>query len=754
MALHNSSPNIEERFSKIDIHKNDARKGNSLRLKDPLTIPVNPNLSTSKRAEQRNLSRSSSSNNLANLYVSKTPSRNPTAPKALLTAKANRKALSSHLQQESRSVGGTPYKVAEFSYMRDTSSSIRKINNPFNTNINTSPTKKSFQRPLNPQPNLPQSRKILSTRPTDITNLNYEKSRKPELPKLSPRRHVSQPFESTKSIETKSDVHTRLYNDSKVRVPSLPHFNHPTSHNPPQVDNPRPIRRSSGNFDFDKTITKVETLEELYQIIYEEDPNLFEDTNHKEYEYQDPRPPQDLQQSDLTNQNPLDIYERGEILRRKDVYFVPPTSDQIDRKINIRNYSNNYGFDDANGNYIVVPKDHINYRYEILSVLGNGSFGNVVKCKDKKYLSKSINSNIIVAIKIIKNDLNWSLQAVYEIKMLKHLNGNRTAINSNDPYTNEYGSLDCPVLTYYDHFHFRGHMCIVTEPLSINLYSLLEIIKFQGLSLPLIKIFTTKILQGLKYIHDKNVIHCDIKPENIMMKVPPHFNLDNLNEESVVIKIVDFGSSCFTNEISYLYIQSRFYRAPEVIIGAKYDKMIDIWSIGCLIAELFTGDPLLPGKNELEQIAYILELFGSPSSSLITQQRHQLLRSIKERKSTKKFDEKLAENPNILQVGLADEKTIKKTLLYTLFDMEGKINMQFLNMRVNAASTTNPNFNQPRKVFKVSSKNLEVRLRLRLCDEDRRDSALFMKFLTKIFKWNPIERADASQLLNDPFLSV
>lgn len=746
MAMNNSSPNIEERFSKIDIHKND--KGNS-KFKDSLTIPVNPILSTSKRAEQRNLSRSSSSNNLANLHISKTPSRNPTAPKALLTAKANRKALSSHLHQESRSVGGTPYKAAEFSYMRDTSSSIRKINNPFN-NVNSSPTQKPPPRPLEHRPTLlPPARKVLSSRPTDITNLNYEKTRKPELPKLSPRRHVSQPFEGERP-----DVYTRLYNDSKVRVPSLPHFNHPQLHNTNQTDTSRPIRRSSGSFDLDKTITKVESLQELYQIIYEEDPNLFEDTNHKEYECNEPGPPQDLQQSDLTNQNPLDIYERGEILRRKDIYFVPPSSDQIDRKINIRNYSNNYGFDDANGNYIVVPKDHINYRYEILSVLGNGSFGNVVKCKDKKYFGRSINNNKIVAIKIIKNDLNWSLQAVYEIKMLKHLNGNRSPLNSNDPYTNEYGSMDCPVLTYYDHFHFRGHMCIVTEPLSINLYSLLEIIKFQGLSLPLIKIFTSKILQGLEFIHGKNVIHCDIKPENIMMKVPPHFNPDNLSEDSVVIKIVDFGSSCFTNEISYLYIQSRFYRAPEVIIGAKYDKMIDIWSIGCLIAELFTGDPLLPGKNELEQIAYILELFGSPSSSLITQQRHHLLRSIKERKSTKKFDEKLAENPNILQVGLADEKTIKKTLLYTLFDMEGKINMQFLNMRVNAATSNNPNFNQPRKVFKVSSKNLEIRLRLRLCDEDRRDSSLFIKFLNKIFKWNPGERADATQLLNDPFLSV
>lgn len=239
-----------------------------------------------------------------------------------------------------------------------------------------------------------------------------------------------------------------------------------------------------------------------------------------------------------------------------------------------------------------------------------------------------------------------------------------------------------------------------------------------------------------------------------MIQMPSNFPVEDLSEESFKLKIIDFGTSCFTNEVSYSYIQSRFYRAPEVILGAKYDKMIDIWSLGCIIAELFTGDPLLPGKNELEQIELILELFGNPNSTLILQQRNQLLKSIKGKRSTNRFDESVATNPNLLNAGVPDERSIKKTLLYTLFDMEGKINMQFLNMRAQAAANNTINPISSRKMFKISSKNLETALKLRSCNEDKRNITHFLQFLNSIFKWNPEERADCTQLLQDPFLSI
>lgn len=103
------------------------------------------------------------------------------------------------------------------------------------------------------------------------------------------------------------------------------------------------------------------------------------------------------------------------------------------------------------------------------------------------------------------------------------------------------------------------------------------------------------------------IIHCDLKPENILLKQP--------NKSG--IKIIDYGSSCFMGERIYTYIQSRFYRAPEIILGIPYTTAIDMWSFGCIIAELFTGFPLFPGENEMEQLAYIMEIKGVPEDYLL-----------------------------------------------------------------------------------------------------------------------------------------
>jgi len=83
------------------------------------------------------------------------------------------------------------------------------------------------------------------------------------------------------------------------------------------------------------------------------------------------------------------------------------------------------------------------------------------------------------------------------------------------------------------------------------------------------------------------------------------------------IKIIDYGSSCFANQRIYTYIQSRFYRAPEIILGIPYTSAIDIWSFGCILAELYTGLPIFPGENESEQLGLIMEVFGVPSKQVI-----------------------------------------------------------------------------------------------------------------------------------------
>lgn len=156
-------------------------------------------------------------------------------------------------------------------------------------------------------------------------------------------------------------------------------------------------------------------------------------------------------------------------------------------------------------------------------------------------------------------------------------------------------------------FYFRGHLCISTELLDMNLYEFIKSNAFRGFSLKLIRRFTKQMLSSLNLLKKHKVIHCDLKPENILVRHPMHSE----------IKVIDFGSSCFENEKVYTYIQSRFYRSPEVILGMTYGLPIDMWSLGCILAELYTGVPIFPGENEQEQLACIMEVFGPPEKHLI-----------------------------------------------------------------------------------------------------------------------------------------
>jgi dual specificity tyrosine-phosphorylation-regulated kinase 2/3/4 len=141
----------------------------------------------------------------------------------------------------------------------------------------------------------------------------------------------------------------------------------------------------------------------------------------------------------------------------------------------------------------------------------------------------------------------------------------------------------------------------------MNLYEFIKSNAFRGFSLKIVRRFTKQLLSSLLLLKQHKVIHCDLKPENILLSHPMHSE----------IKVIDFGSSCFENEKVYTYIQSRFYRSPEVILGMTYGMPIDMWSVGCILAELFTGVPIFPGENEQEQLACIMEVFGPPEKHLI-----------------------------------------------------------------------------------------------------------------------------------------
>jgi serine/threonine protein kinase len=155
-----------------------------------------------------------------------------------------------------------------------------------------------------------------------------------------------------------------------------------------------------------------------------------------------------------------------------------------------------------------------------------------------------------------------------------------------------------------DQFDHGGHTCLVFEHLSFNLYELLKRTHFRGVSLTLIRKFARQILKALAYLSlpEINVIHCDLKPENILFRVP----------NRSAIKVIDFGSSCTGDKKMYKYIQSRFYRSPEVILELPYTQAIDIWSLGCILVEMHTGIPLFAGRDEADQMRRFVALKGMP----------------------------------------------------------------------------------------------------------------------------------------------
>ncbi|KAG7666137.1 uncharacterized protein J8A68_000395 [[Candida] subhashii] len=740
---------FEDKFSRININKSPTRRKKTY-PQNLYPTPTAIRTQASSRAISRNNEglNSTSFDPIRTQYSApKTPfSRDISQSKSLSTGKPNLhspRVISYPMSETSQSK-----KQYQFSFMRETTSSKQKkqIQNPFNSGIQTS------LKNLPPTSRLPPTPPAAATQPSPInTKKRVDLARKASHAlrsrrliasnalKLNPPVNATPNSNSDNSFTEETSPTKMARNDPVVESLTKPRRLTGRSATQPPSSNVferlYPVKKSEGTSSGNRlrnidnrgpraktpitsnkqtvpstlTESKVQDVQELFKILHSKEPDLFISTS--------PSAPKQPIPIDRVPMQLLNVYERGEIVRKNELYYVPTN---CSRNIDIKNYRENFGFDDNKGHYIIIPNDHINYRYQTINTLGNGSFGNVVLARDHKL-------DNIVAVKIINNDLNWSLQSINEIKMLKLLNEKERNAN---------------ILQYFNHFNFRSHMCITTELLSLNLYSLLELVDFRGLSIDILKTFSKQILNGLEYIHRHDIIHCDIKPENIMIKLPPNPK----HSSDITIKIIDFGSSCYANQILFTYIQSRFYRAPEVILGANYDQKIDIWSFGCVIAELFTGYPILPGRNEIEQIGLMLEIFGAPKSSTILKMRRILNRQISA-SSTQKAG--LFEMNTVLGNKAPNDKQLKKTLLYKIFDMNGKLNLSLLNYHA-----SNLNNGMIKRQFKINSKSFDIILGINKPGniDTPGSKASFLRFLTKIFKWDQSERCGAKDLLEDPFL--
>jgi len=172
------------------------------------------------------------------------------------------------------------------------------------------------------------------------------------------------------------------------------------------------------------------------------------------------------------------------------------------------------------------------------------------------------------------------------------------------------------VVQIFDYFYHKEHLFIVCELLRDNLYEFgkysREFCNEIYFTIPRLQRITLQCLQAIQYIHSLNLIHCDLKPENILIK----------SYSRCLVKVIDFGSSCFVTDHLSSYVQSRTYRAPEVILGMRYTQKIDIWSLGCILAELFTGKVLLWNDSVTTLLARLIAIMGPLPAHMLEEGRY------------------------------------------------------------------------------------------------------------------------------------
>ncbi|KZF19785.1 kinase-like protein [Xylona heveae TC161] len=245
-------------------------------------------------------------------------------------------------------------------------------------------------------------------------------------------------------------------------------------------------------------------------------------------------------------------------------------------------------WDDPDGYYRVILGELLDGRYHVQSNLGKGMFSGVVRATDTT-------TGKLVAIKLIRNNETMKKAGLKEIEILQKL-----ALA--DPEDKKH------MIRLERFFEHKNHLCMVFENLSINLREVLK--KFGrdvGINLKAVRVYAQQMFLGLSLMRKCNILHADIKPDNVLV-----------NEARTSLKICDLGSAsdASENEITP-YLVSRFYRAPEIILGMTYDFAIDMWSIGCTLYELYTGKILFTGRTNNQMLRSVMECRGKFSAKML-----------------------------------------------------------------------------------------------------------------------------------------
>ncbi|GAA6049893.1 hypothetical protein JCM3770_004234 [Rhodotorula araucariae] len=296
-------------------------------------------------------------------------------------------------------------------------------------------------------------------------------------------------------------------------------------------------------------------------------------------------------------------------------------------------------YDDPEGYYRVILGEVLDDgRYHVVANLGKGMFSSVVKARDlgEKGLGKYDGEPGLagrgvgegerrdVAIKIVRSQESMFKAGMKEAQILRRL---REA----DPDDKKH------LVRLHRTFEHRGHLCLVFESLSMNLREVVKRYgKDVGLNLRAVRAYASQMFLALALMRKCEIMHADLKPDNILV-----------NESKSTLKVCDLGSASDVSENEITpYLVSRFYRAPEIILGLPYDYSLDVWSIACTLYELYTGKILFPGRTNNHMLLLIMETKGKFNHKLIRKARF--------------HDQHFDENLNFLYVEKSDTITARQ----------------------------------------------------------------------------------------------
>jgi serine/threonine-protein kinase PRP4 len=322
----------------------------------------------------------------------------------------------------------------------------------------------------------------------------------------------------------------------------------------------------------------------------------------KEDEHKDVHAPKSVEQLEISTQNSGDMFADGsddddmfamnkplKLANANKAVLVPAQGRALAADLHDN-------WDTPDGFYKTIVGELIDNRYIVKAALGKGVFATVIRAQDTQ-------TEELVAIKIVRNNEAMRKAGLKEVDILTRL----AQADAADHFH---------IVRLFRHFVHKNHLCMVFENLGSNLRDLVKSFgRKTGMEMQVVKSYAVQMFKALVLLRKCEILHADLKPDNILNDAGP----------GKKIKIADLGSATAASDNDITpYLASRFYRAPEVMLGIPPQYPIDMWAIGCTLFELYTDAILFVGKSNNEMLKAIQECRGKMSKKVIRRGTDQL----------------------------------------------------------------------------------------------------------------------------------